>query len=330
MTVLGLVAVSFAYRAGLESRSARDRAVRIQLQAQADSAVAIALGRLKENTNDFDHRAEPWHSHPPLASEDWLSQWQEDANNPPPSFAADYQVIDEEGKLNVLFASSEALEKLGMSAEQISSLFDWMDADDVAQAEGAEDNFYLARSEPYRCKNAPLEMLDELLLIRGFSGQDHLGEDANHNLTLDACENDGSLSYPPDDANGRLRLGWIDLLTCVGDGRININTAPEAVLRTLPISPMAVSQILGYRAFDEHSRGKLEDHVFRSPSDIEQLQGLTDIDREVLIGLARFESEHFRIFVQARHLPTGLEVHLQVLVRRVTSKPQILQWKVVQ
>jgi hypothetical protein len=173
-------------------------------------------------------------------------------------------------------------------------------------------------------------MLDELLLIRGFSGQDHLGEDANHNLTLDACENDGSLSYPPDDANGRLRLGWIDLLTCVGDGRININTAPEAVLRTLPISPMAVSQILGYRAFDEHSRGELKDHVFRRPSDIEQLQGLTDIDREVLLGLARFESEHFRIFVQARHLPTGLEVNLQVLVRMMSDKPQILQWKVVQ
>ena len=327
MTVLGLAAISFAYRAGIESRTVRDRVVMIQLKAHAASAVAIALGQLMENTNDFDHHAEPWHTHAPLAAEEWLSGWTEGQAGQASVFITNYQVIDEESKLNVSLASSEALEKLGMSIEQIASFFDWMDSDNVAQAEGAENEYYLVRPQPYYCKNAPLQILDELLLIRGFGPLDYLGEDANHNRILDATENDGSVHYPPDDANGELRLGWVDLLTCVGDGQININTAPQAVLEALPISTDAVDQIVGFRAFDEHSSGNLEDHVFRSQLDIDQLQGLTEIDREALAGIATFNSTHFRIFVQSVHLPTGLRYHLQVLVR-TGQKPEILQWKV--
>lgn len=58
MVVLAALALSFAYRAGLESRWARDRAIMAQLKAQAESAVIVALARLRENRNDFDHEAE--------------------------------------------------------------------------------------------------------------------------------------------------------------------------------------------------------------------------------------------------------------------------------
>jgi type II secretory pathway component PulK len=104
MTVLSLAAMSFSYRAGLKSRAVHQRALAAQLSAQARSAVAVAIGRLKENTNEFDHPAEPWHFHPPLASEDWLNEWSSEDS----AFLADYQVSDEEGKLNLMFASSEA------------------------------------------------------------------------------------------------------------------------------------------------------------------------------------------------------------------------------
>ena len=123
-------------------------------------------------------------------------------------------------------------------------------------------------------------------------------------------------------------MGWVDLLTACGDGRINLNTAPRSVLETLPISEQAVDQIVAYRSFDGGSFGRLEDHVFRSATDIEQLQGLKDSDRNVLIALVGFKSVHFRVFVQALHLPTGLRHDVQVLVRMTGDGPEILQWKV--
>jgi hypothetical protein len=305
-------------------------AVSAALRCQAESAVAVAMARLAGNTNDFDHLAEPWHTHGPLAAEGLQPERSTGTDGAPPEFVTDYQVIDEEGKLNVLYASSEDLARLGLSAAQIASLFDWMDGDDIVQAEGAEGAFYEDGSLPHQCKNSPVEVLEEILLIKGFGLRDWYGEDADHDRTLDPCENDGSMSEPLDDADGVLRPGLADLLTCVGDGKININTAPAEVLDTLPLSNGAVDQIVGFRSFDENSSGSLEDHVFRSAEDIVSLQGLTPSDKSVLSAVCRFRSEHFRIYVQARDTRMGLSCCLEVLVRVVGNRPTMVQWKAVQ
>lgn len=327
MVVLSMLAMSFAYRAALESRSCGNRAVMAQLKAQAASAAYIAMGRLAENTNDYDHLSEPWREHDRLASEGWLAEWSDGGPDREPVFVADYQVIDEEGKLNVLYASSESLEKLGLSPTQINSLFDWMDADHNARPDGAENDYYLMQPAPHQSKNAPLQVLDELSMIRGFASRDVSGEDADHDRSLDEGENDGFATAPPDNADGDLKLGCIDLLTCVGNGRLNLNTAPLQVLQTLPLSDGAARQIAAFVAFGSSSKGSVDDHVFRSAADIEQLQGLTDADREVLTGLAIFKSQHFRIFAQAVHRTTKLRCQVEVLVRMNDQGPQILQWK---
>ena len=214
-----------------------------------------------------------------------------------------------------------------MSQEQIAGLLDWMDPDDIVQAEGAESHHYLIQARPHRCKNAPIDTLEELFLIKGFSLGGFYGEDANHNGLLDDGEDDGPANYPPDDADGELRLGWVQLLTCQGDGRVNINTAPEAVLAALPISEEAVGQILAYRRFDADSQGNLEDHAFESSEDIEQLQGLSSADRAVLAHVARFRSQCYRIFVRSRHNPTGLAHELEVLLRFGQTGPEAVLWK---
>lgn len=84
---------------------------------------------------------------------------------------------------------------------------------------------------------------------------------------------------------------------------------------------------MGFRAFDEDSSGELVDHVFKSAADIDQLQGLTDVDRDVLRAIGAFRSQHFRIFVQSRHVPSGLTYWLQVVVRTGQQNPEIIQWK---
>jgi type II secretory pathway component PulK len=147
----------------------------------------------------------------------------------------DYGLTDESGKINLNSASEEMLLKLpGMTAELAASIIDWRDQDSEITPGGAEDEYYLLLPQPYNCKNAPLETVEEILLIKGASKELLYGEDTNLNSILDDQENDGDLSDPPDNRNGRLDTGFYDYVTVYsvesnldkdGNKRININDA---------------------------------------------------------------------------------------------------------
>lgn len=95
----------------------------------------------------------------------------------------------------------------GKAVELIEAIKDWIDADDAVTGGGAERAFYSALERPYAAKNAPLDCIEELLMVKGMS--------------LD-------LFYGKGDSPGLSRC-----LTVFGDGRVNINTAPKYVLRAL-------------------------------------------------------------------------------------------------
>ncbi len=120
----------------------------------------------------------------------------------------------------------------GMTAELADAILDFIDDDDDPRANGCESEYYQSLTPVYSAKNGPLETLDELLLVRGVTPDLLYGEDANRNGILDPNENDGPASWPPDNADGTLQLGWSSYLTVFGreknlqfDGtpRININ-----------------------------------------------------------------------------------------------------------
>src|SRR5262249_34687281 len=87
-----------------------------------------------------------------------------------------FGVIDESGKINlnalVALDSSgqiahDVLLKLpNMTDEIADAIIDWIDADDEPRANGAEKDYYTGLSPGYRCKNGPLDTLEELLLVR--------------------------------------------------------------------------------------------------------------------------------------------------------------------
>ena len=147
----------------------------------------------------------------------------------------DYGLANESNKINLNSASQEMLQRLpGMTAELAASIIDWRDSDSEVTTSGAEDEYYLLQSNAYHCKNAPLETVDEILLIKGASEEMLYGEDTNLNGILDDCENDGDESDPPDNRNGRLDAGFYDYVTVYsvesnldgqGSARININSA---------------------------------------------------------------------------------------------------------
>ncbi len=98
----------------------------------------------------------------------------------------------------------------GDAREIIDSLIDWIDSNDGDGEEeyGAEDSYYQSLTPPYLCKNGPVESIEELLLVKGFSSELLYGTDEKPALA--------------------------PLLTAFGDdGKININSAELPLLQAI-------------------------------------------------------------------------------------------------
>lgn len=89
------------------------------------------------------------------------------------------RIYDEAGKINIQRLSPpymrQLLEKrLGKEdSDKISALLDawedWIDPDDLKRTNGAEKDYYETLSPPYEPRNAQIETVGELLLIKGFA-----------------------------------------------------------------------------------------------------------------------------------------------------------------
>jgi len=91
------------------------------------------------------------------------------------------QVEEESAKLNLnslldLDSSGDTLRQVlekvqstipEMTGDVIAAIIDWMDEDDDLEEQGAETEYYMALDPPYRAKNAPVDSIEELLLVRG-------------------------------------------------------------------------------------------------------------------------------------------------------------------
>ena len=91
----------------------------------------------------------------------------------------------------------------------VPSIIDWIDSDDDVtclsfikhENSGAESDYYIKQTPPYRCRNSLLEMTEELLLVKGITSR------------IFACLQ--------------------EFVTVRGDEKININYASEYVIRSL-------------------------------------------------------------------------------------------------
>lgn len=117
---------------------------------------------------------------------------------------------DLESKLNVNLATEEELGRLltalgldAVSAQTVAqSILDWRDADDLHRPRGAEREWYEKVGSPFPPPNRDFANLDELKYVRGVSPGVYR-------------------SIRP-------------VVTLLGDGRVNLNSAPAPVLATLP------------------------------------------------------------------------------------------------
>lgn len=155
-----------------------------------------------------------------------------------------FGLSDEAGKVNINVASPDQLKRLpGMTDELAAALLDWRESGTSPREGGAKDEYYLQLPQPYRCKKAGLDTIEELLLVKGFTSDIIFGEDMNRNGILDRNEDDGDTSLPIDNNDGILDRGLYPFITVHSrepefsdsnpyQPRINIQVFPAAVLRT--------------------------------------------------------------------------------------------------
>jgi general secretion pathway protein K len=205
---------------------------------------------------------------------------------------------------------TQALTLMGVDAGQISvvsdSIQDWVQGGDTPRIAGAKDEYYLGLNPPYNCKEAPMDDLSELLLVKGIwdhpeiywggAATNHPGPSFQHHLGFG---NAGEVpNYP---------FGLVDLFTPFSSGHININTANATVLQLLPgVDADTAENIIKYRAGPDGVEGDADDTPFQivnqiaaagvNPAAVAQINGSPGS----LGALADVRSATFKVTITAK------------------------------
>ena len=168
-----------------------------------------------------------------------------------------YGVSDEESRLNINSATTNALEKLnGLTAEIAAAIVDWRDRDNTVSPGGAEAEYYASLQPPYQPRNGPLLTVRELLMVRGISPDLLYGNDTHQNGLLDSDEVDGREVFADEQA-ANSDLGWAGMITvdssddnvnAAGEDRVNVQSADESTLSGVHgVSQDIARAIVSYR-----------------------------------------------------------------------------------
>jgi type II secretory pathway component PulK len=169
------------------------------------------------------------------------------------------KIIDLERKVNINTAIypansqmiHQALTLMGVDANDISvvsdSILDWIGPAGPRVA-GAESDYYQGLAVPYYAKNAPIDDLSELLLVKGILDHPEIywgGAATNH----EPAQFQHKLGFGT--APGQIPdypFGLTDIFTPFSSGKINVNTADANVLQMIPGVDNAMADALSSNA----------------------------------------------------------------------------------
>jgi general secretion pathway protein K len=173
MLVVAIAATTAAYLSldqQIWSRQAQNLTDRAQAEIVRAGALEWAITILAKDAKDSqnDDLTENWAKGlPPLAVEGGQVAG---------------RIIDAQGRFNLnnlvrggapsppdIGAFQHLLRSLDLDPNLTAAVIDWIDADSNTSAAGAEDIDYLQMQTPYRAANQPLQSVEELRLVRGFT-----------------------------------------------------------------------------------------------------------------------------------------------------------------
>lgn len=199
------------------------------------------------------------------------------------------------GLIDILNRRDKDLPPIGYGI--VPAIIDWIDSDDEVttltfiqrDSMGAESDYYQTCKPPRLCRNGPVDTLDELVWVKGMTPE----------------------------AFGRLR----PFLTCRGDGKIDINTAPKLVIQSLSEQMDATLAEMIVRQRDLQP--------FKSLSELQSIPGMAGGVYESIQGLITVNPTERFYRVQTR---AGVQDHrctLEALLQRDsrTGTVEIVQYR---
>jgi type II secretory pathway component PulK len=239
------------------------------------------------------------------------------------------KIVDLERKANINTANTpelqQALTLMGVDADALSvvadSIQDWIDADDAQRIAGAENDYYQGLSPPYHAKNAPMDNLAELLLVKGVTPEMYWGTSATNHAP-------GTFQHPKlgfGTAPGQepdYPFGLTNIFTAISSGKINLNTADTNVLQLIPgVDALTAANIVKQRAGPDGVDGTEDDMPFRSVGQVAAAgvnpQAVQQLGNYCNVGSSTFEvhvtakaGDSTREFTAILHRNTGTDIQI--------------------
>ena len=278
VTVLSLMAGLFAYSMKVESRLAYNSENDEQLLWLGRAGMERARWILAlEGQQPFSSKNQIWAGGPGVGAE---------TNGPLAGISLDnFQVgagpvslkfIEQESKININTADTplltQVLTAMGANAGDIStvsdSIQDWIDTDDSTRPAGAESDYYQGLAPSYYAKNAPMDDISELLLVKGVTlAMYNGGSGANDQGAAFQHHHLGFGNAPGQEPD--YAFGLKDVFTPFSSGQVNLNTADATVLQLIPgMDTESVAGIIKWRAGPDGAEGTDDDTPFTSPGQL--------------------------------------------------------------
>ena len=248
LIIVSLIVSTFAFEMQLEARLISAQRKRFKADQLALAGVELAKAMLA-----FEE--DPLEGDDVVYDDPYLNEASKIAEGVPVLFTEEFgdgtitlRIDYEKGRQNIHKMSAEEWTELfdqgGVDATDRDSLLgcltDWEDSNDTHQLNGAEKDDPFYRERGYEPKNAPVDTIDELLLIKNWTQEILYG-----NMDDEDAETPMS--------------GIAQHLTIWGDGKINPNSASREVLNSLNISEQMVETILDTRLGPDGEAGTEDD-----------------------------------------------------------------------
>jgi len=252
LLIVSLIVSSFAFEMQLEARLISAQRKRFKADQLALAGVELAKAMLA-------FKADPLDGDDVVYDDPYLAQASKIADGIPVSFSealgdgtVSVRIDYEKGRQNIhtieVETWKELFEQSGIPLVDwdplIDCLKDWEDENDLHWANGAESDDWFYREKGYPCKNAPVDTVDELLLIKEWTPEILYGTPA------------GEMEEVDNPMTGIARF-----LTTWGDGKINPNSASRQVLISMGLSEGMADDVLEARLGPDGEYGTDDDGI---------------------------------------------------------------------
>jgi general secretion pathway protein K len=331
--VLAMLAAIFAYSMKVETKLAQNGGSEQQLLWLGRSGVEYARWILAQEASlpgqPYDSLNQIWAGGPgSIAESNSILSSISLKNYPVGDGTVSVKIIDLERYANINTAGTpelqQALTLMGVDADSMSvvsdSVQDWVQPGDNPRVAGAKSDYYQTLTPPYNCKEAPMDDISELLLVKGVTWAIYNGGSETNLMFHHKLGFANSPGQPAD-----YPFGLKDLFTPFSTGKININTADTNVLQLIPgVDGAAAQAIVQQRAGLDGVDGTEDDIPYQNASQL----STAGVNTAQLGNFCTVRSSTFEVHVTAQIGGYSRE-YVAILFRNSGTDIQILNfyWK---